>query len=363
MYSVSVSKRANGKGWRAQARYKDATGWHNTTKSLRGAATKTEAKRMAAQWLEELEQGSTEPRLAIACCEEYINRKAKLHSIQPSTAADYRKTLSGWRPYLEGAYLDQITPSMLADALEEMLATSSSTTVLKRYVFLNSVMDKAVKDGLLAKNPLDSVPRPRKNPQPQNPIVGRELARLKELLMRLKPSPWVIAVNLCLYAGLRAEEACGLKVADIDLASRTGWVRRAIGCANGHHYVAPTKTKRTRDFPICDALAQVLEPWMLGASQDDWLLTRSQTMPTGRSVGDRWSMLCDIIELRGRDGRKPTLHDLRHTFATQCVAAGMDIKTLQSILGHSSAAMTLDIYASPDASAKAAASAIIDVAI
>ena len=104
-------------------------------------------------------------------------------------------------------------------------------------------------------------------------------------------------------------------------------------------------------------------PWIVDARESDWLLTRSETMPTGRSVGDRWSLLCDLMDIRGRDGRKPTLHDLRHTFATQCVAAGMDVKTLQSILGHSSAAMTLDIYASPDASAKAAASSIIDAAI
>ena len=363
MYSVSVTRRANGKGWRAQARYKDSSGWHNTTKSLLAARNKAEAKQMAEAWKEELERQALEPRTAIAYCEDYIDRKARLRSIQPSTAADYRKSLSGWKPYLTGVLVSEITPRMLSDALEEMSASSSPTTVLKRYVLLKSALDRAVQLGEIDRNPLDSVPRPRRNPQPQNPIVGDELNRLKGLLHQIKPSPWVIAVHLCLYAGLRAEETCGLKVADIDLTTRTGWVRRAIGCANGRHYVAPTKNKRTRDFPICDALADVLGPWIVDARESDWLLTRSETMPTGRSVGDRWSMLCDLMDIRGRDGRKPTLHDLRHTFATQCVKAGMDVKTLQSILGHSSAAMTLDIYASPDASAKAAASSIIDAAI
>lgn len=47
-----------------------------------------------------------------------------------------------------------------------------------------------------------------------------------------------------------------------------------------------------------------------------------------------------------------TMHGLRHTFATLGVQSGMDIKSLSSILGHSSAAMTLDIYASDDEQAK-----------
>jgi hypothetical protein len=54
MYSVSVTRRANGKGWRAQARYKDSSGWHNTTKSLLAARNKAEAKQMAEAWKEEL---------------------------------------------------------------------------------------------------------------------------------------------------------------------------------------------------------------------------------------------------------------------------------------------------------------------
>lgn len=362
MYSVSVCKKPGGKGWRAVARYKDSDGWHNTTRALK-ARTKAEASMLAREWEAELNEREAEPIGAIDCAASYIERKAALHSIQPSTAADYRKTLSGWKPYIEGLTLEELTPRLLADALQDMLSCSSPTTALKRYVFLNSVLSAAVKSGALRKNPLESVPRPRKNPRPQNPLVGDDLDRLKALLPTLKLSPWVVAVYLCLYAGLRAEETCGLKVSDIDLANRVGWIRRAIGCANGRHYEAPTKTRRTRDFPISGTLADVLAGWLEGAEPSAWLLTRSDVMPTGRSIGDRWSMLCEVMELRGRDGRKPTLHDLRHTFATQCVKAGMDIKTLQSILGHSSAAMTLDIYASPDASAKAAASTLIDAAI
>ena len=51
-------------------------------------------------------------------------------------------------------------------------------------------------------------------------------------------------------------------------------------------------------------------------------------------------------------GKAPTFHDLRHTYATVAIASGVDVKTVSSVLGHSSAAMTLDVYAVADPVAK-----------
>ena len=61
-----------------------------------------------------------------------------------------------------------------------------------------------------------------------------------------------------------------------------------------------------------------------------------------------WATISDCLGLRGRLGKRVTLHDLRHTFATVFLARGGNIKDLQAILGHSSAMMTLDVYASSD---------------
>ena len=67
--------------------------------------------------------------------------------------------------------------------------------------------------------------------------------------------------------------------------------------------------------------------------------------------------------LEGAAGRRLTLHDLRHTAATVLIGHGADVKTVQSVLGHSSAAITLDMYASADSNAKRSAAAILDLAI
>lgn len=73
-----------------------------------------------------------------------------------------------------------------------------------------------------------------------------------------------------------------------------------------------------------------------------------------------WKALADSMGLVGTQGRRPTFHDLRHTFATFAIAEGIDVKTVSSIMGHANAAMTLNIYASADADAKRAAAMTID---
>lgn len=361
--SAFVAKLPRGNGWRGIVNYKHDGVWKKKQKSFRNAKNKTEAKRMLESWKRELDgavEESTEDVMAYAM--RFIDYKLALKSIQPSSATDYKKSLRGWHPYLQGLALSEVTRKHIEDALIEMLQELSSNTVLKRYVALNMVFSYAVDRKELASNPMDGIPRPKQELSTPNALSTEELERVKTRLQSMKPAPWIVGTSLCLYAGLRAEEACGLKVSDIDLEMGRGWIRRAVGYGVGGSYIAPPKNGKPRDFPICEQLRAILEPW-LDVSEECFLLSQS-TNPMGtRFIGRRWSMLCELEGIQGQAGRKPTLHDLRHTFATMCVKEGMDIKTLQSILGHSSASITLDIYASPDAGAKAAASSIIDRAI
>lgn len=300
---------------------------------------------------------------ALDYCRQVVDRKLALRAIQPSSARDYRISLNAWEPHIGSLSLGELTPHILEGAIAEWIADGiSPNTAIKRHVALSMALRQAVKEKLLEENPLDSVPKPRREPPQPNPIVGYDLERLKMLLASLSLRPWVVAVHLCLYAGLRSEEACALKATDIDLPSGLGYVRRAVGYGDGGAYIAPTKTRRMRDFPICDQLADVLGRWQDGRSRRGWLLGDSKWLDP-RMVGRKWSALCDMEDYIGLAGRKPTLHDLRHTFATACVRARMDVKTLQSILGHSSASMTLDVYASADPDAKSAARALIGAAI
>lgn len=64
-------------------------------------------------------------------------------------------------------------------------------------------------------------------------------------------------------------------------------------------------------------------------------------------------------DIYGTNGELATFYSLRHTYATMLLRAGVDAKTLASLMGHSSVAMTLNVYASTDPQARAAAGAIV----
>lgn len=88
--NASIARKASGKGWRAVLHWKDEDGrWRSTTKALK-ASTKTEAKRELAELLSQ--SAPEPPRAAISVIDyarAYIERKAALRAIQPSTATDY----------------------------------------------------------------------------------------------------------------------------------------------------------------------------------------------------------------------------------------------------------------------------------
>ena len=118
--------------------------------------------------------------------------------------------MNAWEPYLEGIALGDLRASTIEDALQRMLETDGTITVLKRYVVLNMVLTHALKTGEIAENPMQHIPRPKPSPSMPNAILGDELERLKARLPQLPLKPWVVggdALPLC-----RAESGGSLRV-------------------------------------------------------------------------------------------------------------------------------------------------------
>lgn len=363
--SAFVARAPKGKGWRCVLAYKDGNKWRQRSRLYRDCTSKRQAKQLLAEFRAEMESAVHEPtsnELVLNYARNVVDKKLELSSIQPATAADYHKSLNAWSKYLDGIALDELDRKTIERSLLDMSRDVSSTTVLKRYIALNMVLDSALKTGDLIDNPMKGIPRPKKALSAPNALVGQDLERLSEDLPRLPMQDWVIVVALCFYAGLRSEETGGLTYNDIDLDRGTMWIRRAIAYGQKGSYVSTPKNGKSRDVPISSALKAILTKWIdTQGTHDssDYLLGGKHYIDV-RAAGRKWSAYAGLMDYKGLAGKKPTLHDLRHTFATACIKGGMDIKTLQSLLGHSSAAVTLDIYASCDPAAKAASAAIID---
>lgn len=386
----SVRTRKGRKGWIAALKYKDEEGrWKEKTKTL-SATTKTEAKRELAEWRaemeaeaerEEAENGRPIGLRASAIVADYVagmvDRLEASKAIEASTVAGYRASCKIIAAAFSEVTMKDLTAAQAQEWEASLTARGlSSSTVGKAHRLLKQAMKEAVTLDLIAKNPLDAV-RPPKRRAKKSGINALDLngrTRLLNSLDAMELTPLTVAARIALYTGLRRGEICGLRWCDVDLKSRTLWVKQAIGRADGGTYIKQTKTDQVRDIAIPEALAVALEAWRdqqgreLAAAAatvapQAYVLTGTRTYESPTALTKQWLTMAKALGIKGTEGRTPTFHDLRHTWATAAVAAGVDIKTVASNLGHANAAMTLNIYASPDPDAKRRAAETMEDAI
>jgi integrase len=230
-------------------------------------------------------------------------------------------------------------------------------------------MGEAVNDELMDTNPCDSI-RPGKDipkipTREPNVLDAEQIALLNSFLDAAKPTPTNLGVRLALHTGMREGEICGLKWRNVDLESGAIKVRTVIGRDGGKTYVKEPKTERSkRDIPVSDSIIEALgnrraemarqcQEAAIAFSNDLYVLGRvdgSNLAP--HALWQAWKAIAASLGLMGTQGRVPTFHDLRHTYATVAVDNGADPESVAHLLGHSKASMTLDVYATADKDAK-----------
>lgn len=367
------------KGFQGVLYYYDEDGKRKRKTTVLKAANKSEAKRQLAQWRAEMEAEAEREAAqaaqygglrASATVPEYvagmIDRLEASKAIEASTVAGYRSTLK----HITGAFSDVAVKDLTAAEVQEWEAALtrrglSSSTVGKAHRLLKQAMKEAVNLDLIVKNPLDAVKPPKrvlKNPG-INALDLEGRTRLLDALDAMELTQRTLAARIALYTGLREGEVCGLRWCDVDLEGRTMHIRQAIGTGAGGEYVKQTKTDKTRDIAIPEGLAAILERWRATQqetlTQAEAILSPMAYVMTGTeknwnltALCKQWRALAKDLGIKGTEGRIPTYHDLRHTWATMAVAAGADIKTVAGNLGHSNSAITLNVYASPDPDAR-----------
>ena len=159
-----------------------------------------------------------------------------------------------------------------------------------------------------------------------------------------------MGIMLSLYCGLRIGEVCGLQWADIDFEHKLISIKRTvqrIKVASGQRktklWVGTPKSKSSiRTIPIPDFLMSALYALSAQSCSDAYILTQTDEPLDPRTLQyyfNKVTISCGIGKIN--------YHILRHTFATNCVALGFDIKTLSEILGHSNVSITLNKYVHP----------------
>jgi integrase len=260
---------------------------------------------------------------------------------------------SGWRSY-ESAWRIHVEPRWGTTPLAEIrysdvqawvsaLASKRGPVIVETAAsVLRRILDDAVRDKMLASNPARGVKLPRRARRQNTYLTADQLHRLADESGRYRGLVLLLGVG-----GLRPGEAAALRVSDVDwLRRRVSLHRNAVVIGREVHVGSLKSGKnRTVVLPqfVVDALSQTAE-----GKHRDALLWPSQTGSYLAPPAARESWLSGAVaRCRAADPTFPriTAHALRHTAASLAISAGANVKVVQRMLGHASAAMTLDVYA------------------
>jgi integrase len=202
-------------------------------------------------------------------------------------------------------------------------------TVNKELTALKHLFNKAVLWGYIKKNPVAGVQR--------LPVTEKKIRflSLKEIDLVLEQSPAYLRpiIITAIHSGLWKSELFRLRWEDVDFIR--GYIIVA-STADKH-----TKNYRNREIPLTEQLRVCLNSLKV---RSEWVFSKQN--------GERYFgwLRKGLKKVASEAGiKKFTLHDLRHTFASHLVMEGVDLPTVQQLMGHSDIKTTM-IYShlSPD---------------
>lgn len=281
--------------------------------------------------------------------------------IKPQTYGKYYHLIEKHMfPYWEDTKINELSTAKIHQFLERQSVSGrldqkggvASGTLRTMGYIIKSAIDYAVEEGMCDPVRGKIIKPPSVSPEVSALTLDEQM--LLEKYLWDHPDRSRQGILLCLYTGLRLGEICGLKWEDIDLSERAIKIRRTVqrvaypqGSQTGNKTELmagkPKSLSSVREIPLPSFLISLFnlisEEKDLEAMKDCYFLTDIEKIMEPRTYQYRFKT---YLKEAGLPPIK--FHILRHTFATRCLTAGVDIKSLSEILGHSNADITLKRY-------------------
>lgn len=254
------------------------------------------------------------------------------------------KTVSMYRNAYNKHIMEHIGAMALRDVrpvhIQEVMqavADKSESTQNKVLITLKQIFRTAMENHLISSNPAMGASITKHNAPPKKKyLTTEETSALFDAAAKIDDHRAALLCGLCLYCGLRREEALGLQWGDIKDGVLT--VNRAVTfIGNRPDPNQELKTKAAhRGIPIPAPLQAMLDS---APRRNLYVITTADGNPMTQIAFKRlWDKIAAAVPFR------VTPHMLRHTYCTSLVLAGVHLKRAQYLMGHSSIQMTANIY-------------------
>ena len=342
---------------------RDAGGKRRFKYETIAAKNQTEAKRiLRKRQLQYDDKNYVEP--SSQTLEEYLlfwlDSLDSFNTVRPKTLSRYEEIVKKHlNPALGSVSLAELQPIQITRYYKESLRNGrrqtkgglSNTTVRQHHSVLRRALESAVRQKLIPENPAASAERPKENPKQIRSLTIEELTAL---LQRLASSYIHTPSYLGAMTGARQSELLGLKWVDIDFDNGYIYINRALhwGQNTGWYFDEKLKSKSAKrtievEGEVMEYLLKVrneqdLNKALLGESYQDYGLVccKADGSPLiSYNVSRRFTTIAKSLGLKD-----VTFHVLRHTFATQLLAAGVPVNDVSKLLGHAKPETTVNIY-------------------
>ncbi|MTQ95521.1 tyrosine-type recombinase/integrase [Pseudoflavonifractor sp. BIOML-A6] len=323
----------------------------------RYAATQAEAAEILRQLQAERGMGISSSKANIKTG-EWIDKwieKHKAPKLAPATLTSYRNNFRlHINPAIGEIPLRRLESYHIQRALDDIGGTVS--TFVKNYNVIHGALEKAVDLKMIVNNPCKGVTFPKEESKEMRVLTQEEQA---SLIQALDGEYYRAMILTYLYAGLRMGEGIPLQWSDIELVKRT--IRVNKKAIVRHDYKNHTAKQEIQNFCKTKSSKRTV---VITAGLVAILAEHKEVMKQrAAALGEEWSedslvfkntrgnivysrnlqeSLYKVYKKAGIEGA--TMHTLRHTYATRCFEAGVEIKAVSEQLGHKNVKTTYNIY-------------------
>ncbi|OYC97240.1 tyrosine-type recombinase/integrase [Microbacterium sp. Yaish 1] len=348
----SITKYATAAGPRYRVRYRKPSNQRQTDK--RGFKTKREAEVfLASVTIAKAVGDYIDPALSRVKVEQLADRwlaGKRPPALKPSA---YKPLEISWRLHVQPRWGDREIRSIVPSEVQEWVTQlsqplgersgKSATVVLRALGVLAGILDMAIDDGRMKKNPARGL---RNLPKKLKRKAGRSYLTIDQVHQLAAEARYPTLVLVLAYTGLRWGEATALRVRHLNTVRRRLHVEENAVQVDGVIHLGTPKSSEHRHVPYPKFLEPYLVQLTAGKGPDSLLFGDGLVHLRPSRVGTGWFEGA-VSRARAADPTFPriTPHDLRHTAASIAVSTGANVKAVQHMLGHESASMTLDTYA------------------